>query len=122
MNTDNTGTEATPGLLLHLKSGSPGDIPHAVQVLANARQALPEWPLTLVIQGAAVAAARRDAVADSGLQDAFRIDNAHVAVCGNSLAGRGISSDDLAAETSTVPAAVGYLAQQQTHGWSYVRI
>lgn len=117
-----TSNDATPGLLLHLKSGDPGDVAHAVQVLTNARQSLPGWPLVLVIQGGAAAAARSDAATGSGLDRAFPIDNADVAVCGNSLTGLGIGADDLAAEVTTVPAAVGYLAQQQAHGWSYIRI
>lgn len=115
-------TDAAPGLLLHIKSGDPNDISHAAQVLANARHALPDWRLTLVIQGAAVAAARDEPRAESGLAHALTIDNAEVAVCGNSLAGLGIGPDDLTAQVTTVPAAVGYLAQQQAHGWSYVRI
>lgn len=111
-----------PGLLLHLKTGDPQDVAQASQVLANARDALPDWPLMLVIQGPAVAAARADAVTDSGMRRALGIDRAEVAVCGNSLAGLGIDPDDLAPEVRTVPAAVGYLAEQQARGWSYVRI
>ena len=117
----NNAASQVQGLLLHLNDNSDA-IGRAVRILLNARRDLPDWPISLVIQGAAVTAAHRDHAEEAGLHAAFTMDDSEVVVCHNSLTASGIDAADLVPNVIVVPSAVGYLARQQAHGWAYIRI
>ncbi len=111
-----------PSLVIHVHGAHPGTVTAGLRTAGNARTALPDTPIEVVVQGGAVAELTSTAELATAVTTANREHGITVLACANSLRAVGIAAQDLTAGVTTVPAAVTHLAQRQWAGWAYVRI
>lgn len=93
-------------LLIH--APTPAALERARRNLANLKKADPSAQVELVVNAGAVAAAL----------DQPDVTDAHLRVCGNTLAATGRQAP---AGVPVVDAAVLHLARRQAEGWAYMR-
>ncbi len=111
-----------PSLVIHVHGAQPGTVTAGLRTARNAHTALPDTPIEVVVQGAAVAELTTTAELATVVTAADRDHGIKVFACANSLRTVGIAAEDLTAGVTTVPAAVTHLAQRQWAGWAYVRV
>lgn len=109
------------GMLLHVSGADAAGIQAGVRAARNARAHLPAVEIEIVVQGPCVAFLRAGSVLEPELA-ALPEQAVHVLACGNSMRSAEVEADQLNRDVSTVPAAVGHLAERQFDGWAYVRV
>ncbi len=111
-----------PSLVIHVHGAHPGTVTAGLRTARNARTALPDTPIEVVVQGGAVAELTSTAELATAITAAHSDHGIEVLACANSLRAVGIAAQDLTAGVTTVPVAVTHLAQRQWAGWAYVRL
>lgn len=118
------GRETSDGhaAVLHAQGAGQDVVRAAMRAARNMRNELPSAVLEVVVQGPAVGALVTGArLADEVVGDIAELAIA-IQVCRNSLAGLGLTPDDVPGGIGVVPAAVAHCARRQWEGWAYVRV
>ncbi len=100
-------------MVIHVHGAQPGTLTAGLRTARNAHTALPDTPIELVVQGAAVAELSATTELATAVTAANSDHGIKVLACANSLRAVGIAAENLTAGVTTVPAAVTHLAQRQ---------
>ena len=109
------------GAVFHINDASVNKQRSALKNMENLRAEMPDIPIELVVQGEAITmVVDRETALKPELETLLQ-EGVTVAVCRNTMRGKGISSEQLILGVEIVPSAVGELVRRQKQGMAYIK-
>ncbi len=109
------------GAVFHINDASVNKQRSALKNIENLRAEMPDIPIELVVQGEAITMVVDRETALKPELETLPQEGVTVAVCRNTMRGKGISSEQLILGVEIVPSAVGELVRRQKQGMAYIK-
>ena len=109
------------GVVFHINESSVQKQRSALKNIENLRTEMPEIPVELVVQGDAITLVVDRESSLKSEAKMLQSQGVVVAVCHNTMRGKGIDETELVGGVKIVPSAVGELVRRQQQGMAYIK-